>query len=197
MTASTQEQVTEVKAARVDATGTHRRIQALVANGRPLTEIARLLCRDPAIPGRILSQATVTAKTAEAVSKLYCRIGDRVPQPATAAEERQVAAARRLAERRGWPPSLAWELDQIDDPAGEPVGGWNGWQRRQERGPARWAAVAEDVEFLTREQGLDRHQIAERLGMTDGALVRVLTLAKRAAREQAQQASTELEAEAG
>ncbi len=197
MSASTQEQMAGAKADRVDATGTHRRIQALVGNGRPLTEVARLLGREPGAASWILSQVTVTAETAVAVSALYRRIGDRVPQPATPAEERQVAAARRLAERRGWPPSLAWEPDQIDDPAGEPVGGWNGWQRRQARGPARWAAVAEDAEFLTREEGLNRHQIAERLGMTDGALDRVLALAHRASQTQAEDAGTELEAEAG
>ena len=74
---------------------------------------------------------------------------------------------------------MAWDTEQIDDPAGEPVGGWDGWQRRPARGPQRWAAVAEDAEFLAREEGLDKQQIAERLGMSEGALDRVLALARK------------------
>lgn len=186
------EHAADAAASRVDATGTRRRIQAMVANGRPLAEIARLLGREPGPVGRILTQATVRAATAQAVSDLYGRLGDRIPEPASRAEALAAAAARSFAQRRGWPPSLAWEADQLGDPDGEPAGGWDGWQRRPLRGPARWAAISEDVEFLRTEEGLADPQIAERLGMTGNALERVLDRAA-----QASQADPELEAEAG
>jgi hypothetical protein len=91
------QQAGPAKTERVDATGTQRRIQAMVANGRPLAEIARLLGREPGPVSRILTQATVNEETAQAVSGLYRRIGDRIPQPQTPAERRQIAAARKLA----------------------------------------------------------------------------------------------------
>jgi hypothetical protein len=187
------QQAGPAKTERVDATGTQRRIQAMVANGRPLAEIARLLGREPGPVSRILTQATVNEETAQAVSGLYRRIGDRIPQPQTPAERRQIAAARKLAARRAWPPSLAWDIDQIDDPGGAPVGGWKGWQPRSLRGSSGWAAVAEDAEFLAREEGPTDKQIAERLGMSPNALQRVLSLVRKTSADRA----PEPEAEAG
>jgi hypothetical protein len=196
MTAETQAPQAPPQPARIDATGTKRRLQALVANGRPLAEIAQHLGWDPGAPGRILDRATVPAATARAVSNLYRRLGDRIPQPQTPAERQRFAAARRLAEKHGWPPSMAWDTEQLDDPDGAPAGGWKGWQRRRVRGPQRWKAVAEDAKFLAKEEGLNKQQIAERLQMTENALERVLSLAHKDKAE-AQQASTEREAEAG
>jgi hypothetical protein len=167
-----------VPAGRVDATGTQRRLQALVANGRPLAEIARHLGKKPGPVGRILTQATVSQETELAVYNLYRALGDKIPEPVTAAERQQFNAAREFAARQGWPPAMAWELDQMDDPDGQPEGGWDGWSRRPARGPARWLAVAEDAEFIRSTEGLGNAAIAERLEMTEAALERILIRAR-------------------
>jgi hypothetical protein len=186
-------------AGRVDATGTQRRLQALVANGRPLAEIARLLGRKPGPVGRILTQETVSQETALAVQNLYRALGDKIPDPETPAERQQFTAAREFAARQGWPPSMAWELDQLDDPDGQPEGGWDGWSRRPQRGPARWLAVSEDAEFMRKQEGLGQGDIAVRLGMTEAALERMLIRAREYKQQQAEHepAADGIDAEAG
>jgi hypothetical protein len=153
-------------AARVDATGTHRRIQAMVASGRPLGQIGRRLGKDPKGFRRILAQPTVEASTADGVRRLYDAIGWRIAEPKTPRAQYRAAAARKMAADNGWPPASAWSADQIDRPDGVPDEGWQEWQRRPLRGPERWAAVAEDTRWLEETQGLDRRQIAKRLGMS-------------------------------
>ena len=160
--------------ARVDAVGTRRRIQALVATGRPLAEVARMLGKDPRPFGKILSQPTVTAETAAATRTLYDRIGERLPEPATPRERYRAEAARQLAARNGWAPPMAWDPSLLDKPDASPAEGWQDWQPRQLRGRERWAAIAEDAEFMARKQDLTPAQIAGRLGISEQNLTSVL-----------------------
>lgn len=97
----------------VDATGTRRRIQALVAFGWPLAEQARRLRRSLRNFRDLLTQKQVTARTAREVADLYEQMSA-TPPPAGWVTTR----TRRFAARNGWEPPLAW--DDIDDPDATP-----------------------------------------------------------------------------
>lgn len=96
----------------VPATGSIRRLQALVAAGQTQSTLAALLGRQvgnlsPLVLGR---REYVTEATHAAVRTLFDSIWDQRP------EGWMHDRARRLAVRRGWLPALAW--DDIDtDPA--------------------------------------------------------------------------------
>ncbi|WP_243230070.1 hypothetical protein [Microbacterium sp. CIAB417] len=95
----------------VPATGTTRRLQALVATGQTQSTIAELLGRSvgnvsPLVHGR---RQIVTVGTHDAVKALFDALWDQRP------EGPMHDAARRLAERHGWLPPLAW-----DDPDTDP-----------------------------------------------------------------------------
>jgi hypothetical protein len=174
--------------AKVAATGTHRRIQALVAAGYPLAEIARQLGKDPRGFGRLLEQPTVVKSTAESVQRLYQQIWDQPPpqdgfRPQTRAEQ-----ARRLADRRGWAPPLAWDDEDLDRPEGRPA---EGWQRKSLRGSARAAVLSEDAFWLMRQLGLTREQAAERMGVRLDILNRAISQARREAAPAAEQEQAE------
>lgn len=99
----------------VEATGTLRRVQALVALGHTLTSIAEaigwtvqnfsFLIHEAAVP----YTRRVEARTAAAVSKLYDRWS--MTRPEGPAADR----ARARAARDGWAPPLAWDDDDLDD----------------------------------------------------------------------------------
>ena len=100
----------------VDATGTRRRLQALVAQGWSQTELARRLGfsrhnMPPLIHGH---QPMVTVDRATAVHALWRELWTRNPPPGDADRN------RRRAARLGWVSTLAW--DNIDDPKETPVG---------------------------------------------------------------------------
>jgi len=101
---------------RVDAVGTHRRIQALVAVGHPLPVIAKRMQMKPGQVLRLLAQTEVLARTAWEVADLYATLWDVKPATRTESERIESEQARSLARARQWLPPLAW--DDIDtDPA--------------------------------------------------------------------------------
>lgn len=130
----------------VDGTGTTRRLQALTALGWPMSTVGDML---PVHPHTARLQARFggqcTAQFARAVIVLYGRICMTLP-PDTMATRR----ARSMARQWGWVPPLAWDDEDIDDPAVEPrvdapeqeyvddvaLG-------QVERGVRRWAALTE------------------------------------------------------
>jgi hypothetical protein len=96
----------------VGATGTRRRLQALIAAGWPHDELATRLGRSPAGLGRSMLSDSVTAQTAQDVSALYEQLWNlRLPQ-STDDQRAAADAARAFAAERGWLPPLAW--DDID-----------------------------------------------------------------------------------
>lgn len=99
----------------VDATGTRRRLQALVAIGWPQSRLGQRLGVDPSNMNALLTRSRVTAATARAVAALYDELWD-TPAPQSPGATR----ARRHAAARGWPPPLAWDDDTIDDPEAVP-----------------------------------------------------------------------------
>ncbi len=99
----------------VDATGTRRRISALVALGYPLPTLAAQLRRRTDSLTRTLTAHHVTTATARAVDDLYDQLSG-TPAPDSSATRN----AREFPRKHSWAPPLAW--DDIDtDPAPNPT----------------------------------------------------------------------------
>lgn len=105
----------------VDATGTRRRLQALIAIGWSLEALATDLARRPSSLRRNLTSSSVTVRTSRDVATLYERLL-LTPPPQGTSEERVAAdIARAHAIANNWQPPLAW--DDIDlDPSPHAIG---------------------------------------------------------------------------
>jgi transcriptional regulator with XRE-family HTH domain len=108
--------------ARVDATGTHRRLQALVAMGWSQVKLSEQLGVHRDVVSQYLSRAKVYAQSAAAVRDLYDRLWNVPPPEATRWDRSAAEYARRKAAAAGWVPPLAWDDETIDDPAARPHG---------------------------------------------------------------------------
>jgi integrase len=98
--------------ARIDATGTRRRLQALVALGWTPAQLARHLDRTTASLRGTMARTRVTVATAEQVRELYEQLSGTPPDESTPSAARDAEHARNLARQNGWPAPLAW--DDID-----------------------------------------------------------------------------------
>jgi hypothetical protein len=108
----------------VDVTGTHRRLQALVATGWSQAKLATRLGMTPANFAAMMRRGQVTASTARTAAAVYDELWNQ-PPPQTGQRDKIAAArARNHAQARGWPPPLAWDDDQLDRPDGTPAEGW-------------------------------------------------------------------------
>lgn len=104
----------------MDAAGTKRRLQALVAIGWPQSTLARRLGLEPQVLIKFLNNnKRVHASRARAVRALYEELWNVEPQPETSDERRAVSRARTIARRRGWAPPGGWDDDLIDLPEEE------------------------------------------------------------------------------
>ncbi|WP_354643942.1 hypothetical protein [Kitasatospora camelliae] len=101
----------------VPATGTSRRIRALMAIGHDIQAIGLAIGSDPAFVQRFAAgtQTTLRAFKAEQVADAYRRLV-RSAGPSV--------SARRRAEREMWPGPMHWDGAAIDDPAAQPD--WTG-----------------------------------------------------------------------
>lgn len=97
---------------RVDATGTRRRLQALIAIGWTPGLLAAELGRSPNSLHRSMTGLSITARTAGEVVSLYQRLWNTRPPQATSAQRAAAGAARAHAAAHGWLPPVAW--DDID-----------------------------------------------------------------------------------
>jgi hypothetical protein len=118
--------VVEQVAARRDATGTRRRLQALIALGNPSATLARQLDVAPRAVTRIIfaTTGTVSPGLHTAVCDLYERLWDVTPPERTPQERKTAAAARALAGSHGWPAPMGLDDARIDDPAYRPRAHW-------------------------------------------------------------------------
>lgn len=98
----------------VDATGTHRRIQALAALGYTLTQLSDQLSMSTRYAGKLMTTEKVRPGTAAIVHEMYDRLSMTRPEGWVADRARILAAAK------GWAPPLAW--DDIDDPRSDAEG---------------------------------------------------------------------------
>ncbi|MGQ3384502.1 hypothetical protein [Glutamicibacter sp. TV12E] len=105
----------------IDATGTHRRLQALVAIGYSIASLGDRLDITSSNMTSLMHRDRVVVSTARKVRSLYSELWDK---PNAASEWRQLSAANRarnFATIHGWLPPMAWDDDQIDDPDHQPV----------------------------------------------------------------------------
>lgn len=101
----------------VEATGTRRRLQALLALGWSVRRLSVDHDLNRQALDRALTNATVTVRTARAVRDVYDQIGDRTPPQGTPADRGAAARARARAAQCGWPVPAAWDDATLDDPA--------------------------------------------------------------------------------
>lgn len=102
----------------VDATGTRRRVQALIAFGWPLPLIADLLQVSWSL--RHVAELDLVSRDLQLRTRqIYSRLS-MIP-PAGHCPPHQTARARSYARRRSWDPPFAWDDDTIDDPAAQPA----------------------------------------------------------------------------
>lgn len=96
----------------VDATGTMRRLRALVAIGWPIEQLGPRLGIFPTALGNISrgERDSVRIETADTVALHYQQLS-RIPGPSN--------RGRILARKKGWHGPLAWG-DNIDDPQAQP-----------------------------------------------------------------------------
>lgn len=135
----------------VDATGTRRRIQALMALGWPGHAIAgHCGWRTGEAVFEITRRNWVQRSTAEAVAHVYEHLS-MTPGPS--------AQTRARAARMGWPPPLAW--DDIDNPDEQPDVSKSA--RRTN------ADLLAEYAYLT-AAGESAEQAARQLGVTLGAI---------------------------
>lgn len=104
----------------VDATGTHRRIQALVAIGWSQAQIAARLGVPDSDFALTLHRNTVTKATAEKVAALYLDLADAPPVGVDQRTRIAISRSMRRADANGWPPPEAWDDTTIDDPTADP-----------------------------------------------------------------------------
>lgn len=131
---------------RIDATGTRRRVQALAAIGWSQQHLSARLGLNPGALYKVASGTIqrVTVSRAREIDALYRELQE-VPGPST--------RARAIATRKGWPPPVAWDDTEIDDPSAS---------AHVRGGQVVWIDLYRDY----RDLGLNNEQIAERMGVT-------------------------------
>lgn len=148
----------------VDPTGTHRRIQALLAAGWPLIYIDRRLGYKRERMRKILAEKMVLGSTEQLIAATYDELCDLKPER-NGVPKKYARQARRRAADNGWPTPAYWRqyLDAIDDPHFTP-----------EYGKLRAEILAEEAHWLMTVGGLDRDQAAARLGIARFTIDRAL-----------------------
>lgn len=138
----------------VPSLGTHRRLQALRAVGYTPNHIAAELGITKQAVQQWANHPQVRATTALKVDELFQRL-HMIPGPSK--------RSRQYAKRMGWPPPLAWNEGEIDDPDAQPHTGEATVHRFRDR-----------YQEL-REIGVtSEERIAARLGITRDSLDRQL-----------------------
>lgn len=113
---------THVLDQQVDATGTRRRIQALMCLGWSHLALERLTGIRHEVLSSQLYSPTVTRSSANRMVDLYDRLSLTTPPTTTTSERISVNRTRALARRRGWAPPLAWDDIDNDDAPAELIG---------------------------------------------------------------------------
>jgi len=153
--------------ARVDGTGTMRRLRALMAigySGKQLGDRLDITTANlwPLVRGR----ESVHAATARKVADLYDELWD---QPGNRRK------SINLASRRGWALPLAWDDDEIDDPAATAC-----LDTRTAGVQVPLDVLLEDFEHTRGQHRGNTRLAAERLGVTREALEKALHRARAA-----------------
>lgn len=152
-----------IKPARVEPTGTRRRIQAFHHDGYDTARIGSALNVPAVTVGTWLhNNRGIDANCAQAVADLY-RAWAGVPAEDNGASPEAAEAARTLARQRRWATPDAWSSADLDDPCATP--------ERPSRPKIRRAEdVVEDAEWLRATSGDSWRGVADRLGVRKNTL---------------------------
>jgi DNA-binding CsgD family transcriptional regulator len=144
----------------IDATGTSRRLQALMVLGHALPDIADQIGVSKSNLHDLAEGRWKTVRTATAgkVARVYRKLST-LPAP----PDRIAELARNEAMARGWHGPMAW--DNIDDPACQPD---------EDRPAAPQHVHADDVTELA-ARGLDDEEIGRRLRVSARTILRART----------------------
>ncbi|MGP9528174.1 hypothetical protein [Glutamicibacter sp. AOP5-A2-18] len=145
----------------IDATGTRRRVQALVTLGWSVSSLAVRLGVSPSNFHVLLQRDQVTVKTALKVRELYTELWDKPNQASSWQDLSAATRARNYARFHGWLPPMAWDDDQIDDPAYSPVVNLQNVSKVD----AKREAFLEEAEFFA-DSGETIDRLATGLGVT-------------------------------
>lgn len=105
--------------ARIDATGTRRRVEALAVLGWPRLMMAERVGMDVKHFRKVVGRERVTARLARRVAEVYDAWWDQDPLE-HGVPHRSVDRVRADAARSGLHSPLAWDDDTIDDPSAVP-----------------------------------------------------------------------------
>jgi hypothetical protein len=146
---------------RIDATGTRRRIQALVAIGWPINHIARHAGLFDTNAFAFAQRDQVYVSTAKAIAVAYDQLRTCKPER-HGVTKHHVAAAKNRAARQHWAPPAYWDDPDhpIDDRHFEP------------KTPAH--VIADEARFLMTTGGLDIAAAAKRLRRSRGYITDAL-----------------------
>jgi len=104
------------------AGGTIWRLRSLIAMGHDSTRIARAMNVRPETIRKLVrgDAATVSPEFRELARDLWNVWWDKRPPERTRSERCAASAARRRAERHGWPAAAALDEDELDEPGYKP-----------------------------------------------------------------------------
>ena len=106
---------------RVNAIGSIRRIRALQALGWTHEDLGIRAGRGRTWSAAVCRRKYVSRATAADVAAVYDALAMATPPAATDEQASLVRRARRHATAQGWPPPLAWDDDDIDNPDASPA----------------------------------------------------------------------------
>jgi hypothetical protein len=151
----------------VDATGTRRRLQALVALGWAPIELARRLGMETETASKLLHRGRVLLRTEQAVRALYEELWNQPPRHDTGQHKRNYQRALAMAARYGWPLPLAWDDDEIDDPDAQPG---QGEAVTVDEVKVMLATGGDPRVELTRPEAIEAVRRLNAAGLTDGEI---------------------------
>lgn len=155
--------INEITPSKIGATGLQRRVQALAAIGWPTENVASRAGLSPRHISTLVQQPTVLASTAHAVAVAYDELRH-ISARRNGVAKNVASRARNRAAAKRWPPPKYWdETGAIDDPHFTP-----------EYKVPQAEILAEDARWLISVGGLNRNQVAERLGKDRSYIDRVL-----------------------
>jgi hypothetical protein len=147
----------------VPATGTHRRVQALVARGWSISRIGRELGWDTGNFHAMLHREHVGATTHRDVATAYERMWNAEPPRSTHREKIAYSRSLGFAKRHGWLPPLAWDdIDHDPTPEHDVI----------QQGRVTGEELLEDIAFLL-EGGESPEQVAALVGRKPATIAKL------------------------
>jgi hypothetical protein len=141
-------------AARLDAAGSRRRLQALTAVGYSSTALAGHAGIAARTVGDLVNGHTRTVSPAlhRTVAALYDELWDQPPPEGTGAQRRAAAMARNRGAANSWPTPMGLDDEQIDDSSYRPRARWRPTAAPCRRAGPGGVGLAASGSLLTRPQ---------------------------------------------